>query len=39
MRPVHAHTGITNERGECMAVGGILMYWLEEKVEINNETG
>jgi len=38
MRPVYVHTVVTNEREECMVVGGALMYWLEETVEINNET-
>jgi hypothetical protein len=38
MRPVYDHTEVINERGECMVVGGALMYWLEERVEINNET-
>jgi hypothetical protein len=38
MRPVYGHTAATNERGECMVVGGALVHWLEERVEINNGT-
>jgi hypothetical protein len=36
MRPVCGHTRVANKRGEGVIVGS--MYWLEEKVEINNET-